>query len=265
MIKNSADVNLPDKDGQSPLFLAAGTGNLELAAALVAAGADPNAPVDWGMNSTYPLKPAVQRNDVSMVKLLLEGGATINPASRDLCDLISYGAKSPEIIRLIVDTGVDLNQRDPLQRYPLSEVMRSGSPESVAYLLANGAKPILTDWRGEQPFMQLVKSGQADMVAATIKNVPALRENRKQMKDAMYWAIRSAHADVVKVLLEEGLFIDRLDEVKAILTWAKTPPATPEEKEEILQLFRQRLQGNEKPATRNSSPILKVLPGTVRP
>jgi hypothetical protein len=40
----------------------------------------------------------------------------------------------------------------------------------------------------------------------------------------MYWAIRSAHADVVRVFLEEGIFIKSLDEVKAILSWAKTPP-----------------------------------------
>jgi len=196
-----------------------------------------------------------------MVRMLLKAGATVNPETRDLCDLFQRAAGSPEMIREIVATGVDLNRKDPLNRYPLSVVMQNGSRESIAGLIEAGAEPVFPDWRGKQPFLSFVETGQAELVRLCLDRSSRIRQDKKLLKKAMYWAIRKAHADVVRVLMGEGLFYTRLAEVEAILKWAKVPPALPKEKKEIFDLFKNRI-GARYPKKRSSggSPILIVRP-----
>jgi len=242
LIKNGADINIAGKDGHTPLLLAIMNKHYDIANELLAAGADPNLQTVGHMNKVYPLIAAIQQNNPEMIKQLFESGAVVDPTSRDLCDLIEYGAQSPEVIRIIADSGVELNHRDPFNRYPLSVLVRHGHPESIAYLLKKGAEPLLPEWKGMQPFMHFVRNNQADLVAASIEASQALRENEKQMRDGMYWAVRSAHPEVVKVLLKEGTFFQGIESVEALLKWAKTPPATEADKQEIMRLLTERFK-----------------------
>ena len=263
LIEKGADANVTTDDGRTPLLESLWAGHREIAAALVGAGADPSQAVRWGQNGGFPLKAAAARKDTAMVAMLIEAGATVDPDSRDLCDLLQHAAPSPEMVRLIVASGVDLNRRDPLNRYPLKVVKQNGPPESVAVMIAAGADPVLANQRRKPPLIHLAETGQADLVRAFLDNNPQLRQNRAQLKKAMYKAIRKAHADVVRELMHEGLFYERIEEVEAILKWARVPPATPEDKAEILAMFKERLAQATPPPT--SSPLLRVTPSHTRP
>ena len=233
-----AAINITTNFGnQTPLLAAIQKKHNEIARALLQAGADPNKPANWKINESYPLQAAARQNNPEMIRELFAAGAILDPASRDLCDLINYGAKHPEVLRMIVETGVDLNQRDPLKRYPLDIAIKHGNPDSIHYLLQHGVKPILPEFKGLQPFMHFVKNGQADLVAASIEVSPELRENTELMRDGMYWAVRSAHPEVVRVLLEYNSRFRSMAEVQALLEWAKMPPATEADKQEIMRLF----------------------------
>ena len=263
LIEKEAYVNAATDDGRTPLLESLWAGHREIAAALITAGADPSQAVQWGPNGDFPLKAAASRQDTAMVGMLIEAGATLDPDSRDLCDLLRHAAPYPEMVRLITASSVDLNRRDPLNRYPLKVIMRKGPPESVAIMIAAGADPSLVGHRGQPPLIHFAETGQVDLVRACLDNNPPLRQNRKQLKKAMYMAIRKAHPAVVRELMHEGLFYKRIEEVEAILAWARVPPATPEDKAEILAMFKQRLpQAPPRPA---SSPILQVTPSGSRP
>lgn len=236
LIKNGANINLAPEGGWTPLFNAIQKKHNDIAHALLAAGADPNQQAG-NKNKTSPLEAAARNNNPEMIRTLFKAGATLEPGSGDLCDLINYGAKHPEVLRMIVETGVDLNQRDPLQRYPLDIVIKHGNPESIHYLLQHGVKPILTEFKGMQPFMHFVRNGQADLVTASIEASPELRENTELMRDGMYWAVRSAHPEVVRVLLEYNSRFRSMTEVQALLEWARMPPATEADKQAIMRLF----------------------------
>ena len=119
---------------------------------------------------------------------------------------------------------MDLNRKDELNRYPLGEVMRHGHPDSTAVMIEAGAAPYLADWRGNQPLMVFVKSGQSDMVRLCLEKSDRIRQDAKIMRNAMYWAVRSARVEVVRVLLEYGTFFNRMDEITALLEWATVPP-----------------------------------------
>ncbi len=198
-----------------------------------------------------------------MVGMLIEAGATVDPDSRDLCDLLQHAAPFPKMVRLIAASGVDLNRRDPLNRYPLKVVKQNGSPESVAIMIAAGADPALAKQRHKPPLIHFAETGQADRVRACLDDNPQLRQNRKQLKSAMYKAIRKAHPAVVRELMHEGLFYERIEEVEAILKWARMPPATPEDKAAILAMFKERLP--KATAQRASRPILQVRPSEGQP
>ncbi|MGD8242926.1 MAG: ankyrin repeat domain-containing protein, partial [Desulfobacterales bacterium] len=172
LIEKGADVNTTTDDGRTPLMESLWAGHSEIAAALVGAGADPSQAVRWGINGGFPLKAAASIKDTAMVAMLIEAGARVDPESRDLCDLLQQAAPYPEMVWLIAASGVDLNQRDPLNRYPLTVVKRNGPPESVAIMIAAGADPALAGQRSKPPLIQVVETGQADMVRAFLDENP---------------------------------------------------------------------------------------------
>ena len=97
LLKNKADIDLPDPDGVSPLLVAIMNANWDLAKQLIAAGADVN---QFDIFGESPLYTAVdQRNRIdgghasidpqntttglAIVKLLLEKGADVNARVKD--------------------------------------------------------------------------------------------------------------------------------------------------------------------------------------
>ena len=117
LVRAGADLHYQRPGTHQPLVvLAAGAGDPELVRRMLARGADVNGPVD---------------------------GATVDPNRLELCDLLQQAAPSPEMVCLIAASGVDLNRRDPLNRYPLKVVKQNGPPESVAVMIEAGADPAL--------------------------------------------------------------------------------------------------------------------------
>jgi len=263
LIAGGADINQATADGVSPLYNALRKGHTNMAAVLLAAGADPNARTNWGMNSDYPLKIAASRGQADTVRLLLDNGAAIQAGTRDLCDLLQRAAKHPQTVKVLAESGVDLNRKDPLGRYPLVVVMRRGEEESIRFLLNAGAYPMITDWRGHQPLHWFAETGQVAALRLALEKYENLRTDRPLLKQTLYRSIRKGQVASVRELLKHGTFYTRMAEVEAVVKWTKPPPAHPRAKAEILALFKQRLGAQIQPSeTRSARPILKVVPRT---
>ncbi len=241
LVAEGADINAANMEGRTALTEAMSKGHGTIVAELITSGADPNATIKIGRFLKHPLSTAVANGDADMVGSLLAAGATISPEGRSACDLFQKAAPQPEIVRLLAASGVDLNHRNELNRHPLGVVMQHGPPESVAAMIEAGAAPHLEEWRGKQPLMVFVKNGRAGLVRLCVEKSDRIRQDPEIMRNAMYWAVRSARVDVVRVLLEYGKFFNRLAEVEALLDWAKVPPDSPDAKGQILTLFRERI------------------------
>src|SRR4030095_3330239 len=76
MIKQGADVNAPQGDGVTALHWAARQGDVELVAALVAAGANPRATTRFG--SYTPLHLAAERGSAAIATALLGAGSPVD-------------------------------------------------------------------------------------------------------------------------------------------------------------------------------------------
>ncbi|WP_028581965.1 ankyrin repeat domain-containing protein [Desulfogranum japonicum] len=237
LIKAHANIDTMTEDGRTPLLAAIQKNSNDIALALLSEGADPNRYKNTGRFSKAPLLFAAQHNNPELIRALFKTGAKLQTGSKDLCDILKYAAQHHEILQVIMESGVDLNVQCSPYYHPLDIVVRHGTPKSIHYLLENGVSPILHDWKGIQPFMYFVKNNQAELVLACLQQSPELRENKKLLQEGMYWAVRSAHPQVVRAMLNYNHAFHRIEEIQALLKWAKTPPATEADKQEIIQIF----------------------------
>jgi ankyrin repeat protein len=126
------------------------------------------------LDGTTSLHWAVHRNDLKMVKLLIEAGANVNVAN---------------------DYGVT----------PFLLACTNGSSSMVRGLLQAGADPNATRQTGESAIMTSSRTGNLEAVKTLLAYEPDLnqQENRRG-QTALMWAIEQGHPQVAKLLIERG-------------------------------------------------------------
>ena len=99
-----ADINVRNRQGRTPLFLAAREGRKEFARYLIAHGADVNAPDE---RKFTPLYWAAARGDRALVELLLAHGADVHARTVDGNTPLDRAkrAKNKEVIALLRQHG----------------------------------------------------------------------------------------------------------------------------------------------------------------
>jgi ankyrin repeat protein len=138
-----ADVNAAAGDGMTALHRAAESGDHELAASLLKAGASPVAKTRIGAHT--PLHVAAKGGYPLVVRLLLE-----NPSAKAGVDALTTTGAAPlhfaaasgssETVRILLDAGADVNRREPQWgQTPLMFAAAAGRTDVVRVLLARGA------------------------------------------------------------------------------------------------------------------------------
>jgi ankyrin repeat protein len=124
--------------GSDALGWAASRGQLDIAAELLARGADPNAE---GIICT-PLMSAARGKHRSLVQLLLSHGADAEHGSANDSPLQQAADQGQvEIVEFLLDAGADPNRGTPYGRSPLRAAARCGSLRCASLLLERGALP----------------------------------------------------------------------------------------------------------------------------
>ena len=105
MVRQGADVNAMNDDGETPLYAACFIGDIEAASILLNAFADPNLLTKEGSSC---LHNAVQAHNIDLVSRLLECGANPSVSFQGESPVdIAYKFRFPDIINLLQNT------RDP--------------------------------------------------------------------------------------------------------------------------------------------------------
>jgi uncharacterized protein len=221
LLKNNADIDLPDPDGVSPLLLAIMNANWDLAKTLIAAGADVN---QWDIFGEAPLLTAVD------LRNRIDGGrASIDPINT---------TKGLQIVTLLLDRGADPNMQllfKPANvrggsttftrgATPLIRAATNGDLEGVKILLAHGADATLYMADRQTPIhaaiagratepqaLELIKLLQK---AGTDVNVIALVNHPEEIRGgtALHYAVRKRYKEVIKLLASFGIAMNAIDQ-----------------------------------------------------
>ncbi len=144
-LKEGADPNVRDAQGQAPLFVALRGESLKAAEALLA---DPRVDVDAAnAHGETPLMMAAMRGQIDWVRKLLERGARLE---REGWTPLHYAASGPSaaVVQLLLDRGAAIDARSPNGSTPLMMAARYGAIDSADLLLARGADAMLRNQRG---------------------------------------------------------------------------------------------------------------------
>ncbi len=152
LLDHGAKIERPEKDRKGnedlgvplPLFLAAGTGEIETARLLIQHGDK----VDGVVGGKTPLSYAIRFGDAQMVRFLIDSGANIEGSDRQSVALErAVLANYKDVLSVLIEKGFDVNATDKLGMTPLHYAAMTdyGDTEIVQRLLAAGARIDLKD------------------------------------------------------------------------------------------------------------------------
>jgi uncharacterized protein len=219
LLKNGADIDLPDPDGVSPLNLAVMNANWDLAKRLIDAGADVD---QWDIYGEAPLFTAVGLQSKA------DGGrASIDPLNQ---------TKGIDILRMLLEHGANPNMQlffrpsnvrgstNTRGSTPLIRAANSGDLAVVKLLLEHGADATVTMADRQTPIHAVLagRVSEKDALelikvlheAGTDVNSVALVNHIEEVRggSALHFAVRKRYKDVIKQLASFGIDMNLKDQ-----------------------------------------------------
>ncbi|WQO32033.1 ankyrin repeat domain-containing protein (plasmid) [Microvirga lotononidis] len=143
LIEAGADVNAKDRINDSPYLYAGARGHLEILKMTLAHGADLKSTNRYGGTA---LIPAAERGHVDTVRTLIEAGVDVDHVNNlgwtallEAIILGTGGERHQQIVELLVKAGADINLADRDGVKPLQHARSRGYREIEAILIAAGA------------------------------------------------------------------------------------------------------------------------------
>ena len=143
LIKDGADVNAPDEDGNVPIIVAATRGRADIVQILLDAGADPNA---RGPTGIIALHVAAFFGHTEVVQLLLLQDTNVDERDDEGFTALHLASQEGfvEVVVLLLDAGADINiQTFKSGGTALSLAVTNVHVDIVRLLLDRGADPTI--------------------------------------------------------------------------------------------------------------------------
>ncbi|MEO0787032.1 MAG: ankyrin repeat domain-containing protein [Bacteroidota bacterium] len=203
LLERGADVNYVNGQGWTALIEAADEGSYRSAQLLLAAGADPNLK---GRN-TYrsAISMAASEGFPEIMELLLGAGADIDYGF-PLHEAAEEGQL--EIVRLLVEKGVNVNELDDRRRTPLARAASEDNPSVVRYLIGQGAEPELGTYL---PLHLAAEDGKVAAIRALLEAGANVNARDGHRRTALICAASDGHHTAVSLLLDAGAEINAQD------------------------------------------------------
>ena len=218
LIKNGADVNAKDKDGNTPLMLASfGSLNSDAVKALIKAGANVNAKNNEGLT---PLMLAAIYNPDAL-KILIKAGADVNakdnvgdtPLTYAILKISDMGKANPDmikkkldIIKVLIKAGADVNARNNKDYTPLMRAVKEENLDALKILIEAKASVNAKDNEGFTPLLWATRRNtKTDVIKLLIKSGADVNAKNNEGFTPLLWAVVERKSDVFKdILLKSG-------------------------------------------------------------
>lgn len=213
-------VSAKDKNGDTPLHVAALHAQYKVAEALIAAGADVNA-----KNSYPPFKPDdlgqffSSSNHADPVKLLHseEGSRTDEMNTQQFTakqienngytplDLAEFASDHNKMVQLLVAHGANVNVQGSSGATPLFWAVMRDQKDDEKFLLDHGANPNLANIYGDTPLICAVQLGYLSLVQPLVdKGADVNAKNQNGMRALGYAMSNNADDSIVDYLKKHG-------------------------------------------------------------
>ena len=222
-----------EKDGGTPLHMAAVAGSKEIVEFLIAKGANVNARSDLGVT---PLHSATYKWSKQVAEVLLVKGADANAKSKDGYTPLHFAANG-DIAKTLLDGGADANARANDRSTPLHLAAAGGRKDVVELLLVRGADanavngarmtPLdLARSKGRDQTAQLLEScvnygatplhiaavdGKKEAVEALIAEGANVNARTKSGSTPLHLAAAEGRNDIAVLLLKKGADVNAVN------------------------------------------------------
>ena len=164
-------------------------------------------------NLRTPLHLAAERGELAVLRLLIEGGAELDP--RDEMDRTPLHFASehgdPEILRFLIDHGANPDAQSKDQETPLFLASRKGKLEAARLLLERGADINSQDSLRRAPLHVAAGNGHYDIVCLLLDHGADASAQGRSLRTPLHLAADRGELAVSQLLIERGAELDPRD------------------------------------------------------
>jgi ankyrin repeat protein len=197
------------------LHTAAREGQFNVAALLIADGADVNAKTDGSLQT--PLYWAIRSGHSAMIELLISNGAdvnAINPHGITLLHTAIFFGRV-DFVRTLLGHNAKLNVKTISGDYPgetpLHMAAFTGNEDIVKLLLSYGVDINATDKSGNTPLRRCVDKGHQKLVELLIAKGADIAKSDIYGVTPLHIAVRNADIQIAKLLIAKGSDVNAID------------------------------------------------------
>ncbi len=172
---------------------------------LLAWHADPNGPMTAANpRSMTPLQKAAEKGDLQVARALVAAGARVNDTDGSGRTPVHYALASHlDMVRLLIEKGADVNIRDAEGASPLDDAVWNGNLDAAAVLIAHGARLNEPDTQtGATPVNEAAFRGRTELIRYLLLFHPDLSAADNRGRTPLENAIRMGKEDSALLLLE---------------------------------------------------------------
>jgi ankyrin repeat protein len=270
LIRNGAKVSVATVAGATPLQLAAVNGSAVLLDRLIAAGADPNAPLTRSGDTALMI--ASRTGKVDAVRMLLDHGAKVNTQETwggTTALMWSVSEKHPEVAKVLIEHEADVNARSYYVPSASGRGFEGTTP--VAQKPGKEFEEFASGWL--TPLMFAARENDLESARVLVKAGADINAQSGDGKDALSLAFFDGSYDVAEFLIDSGVNVNQKDAQRFTpLFWAvdrrnmETAPNFPwMETRDPLPLIKKLLDAGANPnALINSTPRARMREGSPR-
>lgn len=166
---------------------------------------------DHGMSSIHE---AAVGGNIEILKLLIDNGANVNLKDTKGLRPLHYAAWQgrSEPVFILLRRGANVNEQSLTGDTPLHFACQYGHNDIVQLLLFHQADPSLVNRRQLNPLDLACENGRFHVVHSLLQNTICQRMilNGNETTNALHLASKNGHTDIVRLLLLNGMDINRM-------------------------------------------------------
>lgn len=205
LAKEKTSFDIPNDKGETPLFIAAAKGFVEIGEFLIAQKVQID---NINILGKTPLGIATENGQIAFMQLLIQAGANLQITDHEnntLLHLCLLAEQHQSLIFLLEYPDLQLNAPNRFGQTPLIMAAEKNMNASAQALIGKGSAVNVSDNHGWSPLMYAAKKGSEDLLSILIANNADLQAHDLEFKQTPYLvACRSGQIPSMKILLKHG-------------------------------------------------------------